>query len=126
MYTLMYLQTSCVTECFITKFRAIWTFSSMYTLMYFQIFQLHASQHHTLRFWMSDLPVLQTMAYGQMRYSHGGVTNSNPTSLGIRDVVGVNYEEAYEADRQHFATARGRSSTRPSTGGRCTYNIRRN
>ena len=66
------------------------------------------------------------MAYGHLSYSRGGATNSNPPSLGIRDVVGLNYEEAYEVARQHFATARGRSSTRRSTGGRRTYNIRRN
>jgi hypothetical protein len=66
------------------------------------------------------------MAYGQSRYSRGRVTNSNPPTLGIRDAVGLNYEETYEAARQHSAPTRGRSSTRLSTGGGPTYNIRRN
>jgi len=34
MYTLMYLQTVCFTECIITPITAIWTLHSMYTVMY--------------------------------------------------------------------------------------------
>jgi len=37
MYTLMYLQTTCVSECYITHFTSIRTLPSMYTLMYLQI-----------------------------------------------------------------------------------------
>jgi len=36
MYTLMSLQVTFVTECFITHITAIWTLTSMYTLMLFQ------------------------------------------------------------------------------------------
>jgi len=39
MYTLMYLQVTFVTECFITQLTAIWTLPSMYTLMSLQNFQ---------------------------------------------------------------------------------------
>ena len=34
MYTVMYLQVTFVTECFITQLTAIWTLPSMYMLMY--------------------------------------------------------------------------------------------
>jgi len=37
MYTLMYLQATFFTECFITYNTAVWTLTSMYTLMLFQI-----------------------------------------------------------------------------------------
>jgi len=39
MYTLLYLQMTCLTECFITHITAIWTLPSMNTLMYLQILQ---------------------------------------------------------------------------------------
>ena len=37
MYILMYLQTICFTECFITPITVVWKLPIMYTLMYLQI-----------------------------------------------------------------------------------------
>jgi len=39
MYTMMYFQNIQSLECFLTHITAIWTFPSMYKLMYIQIFQ---------------------------------------------------------------------------------------
>ena len=37
MYILMYLQTVCFTECFITPITVVWKLPSLYTLMHLQI-----------------------------------------------------------------------------------------
>jgi hypothetical protein len=45
--------------------------------------------------------------YRQSKYTRGDVDGGNAPSLSVRDVVGKQYDESYEAARQNFVPTRG-------------------
>jgi len=62
--------------------------------------------------------------YRQSKYTRGDVDGGNAPSLSVRDVVGKQYDESYEAARQNFVPTRGRGGKRP-TNARRSYNVKR-
>ena len=53
-----------------------------------------------------------TMAYHrQFKYTRGEDDGGVPPSLSVRDVVGKQYSESYEAARMNLVSARGRGKS---------------